>query len=160
MATRKTRAPIVVPPGRGRDYPMGPVRAVFKADGAETRQRFAVSEWWLRPRTRGPGKHVHPAGDDDVFYVLEGTMSIFLGDRWVDARAGTLVIAPGGVPHDFENRTNRRAGMLNVAFPGGFEEDMPGIAAWSRARPAKDARVSAPSRRGRGPARSRPARPR
>jgi mannose-6-phosphate isomerase-like protein (cupin superfamily) len=119
---------------------MGPVRAVFKAD-AETRGRCAASEWWLEPRTRGPGAHVHPADEDDLFYVLEGTMSILIGTRWIDAPAGTFVLAPGGVPHDFENRTRRRAGMLNVALPGGFEREMPGIAAWFRARSPADART-------------------
>src|SRR5678816_4023323 len=105
----RRRAPLVVPPGAGRTYEMGPVRAVFLAD-AEARRRCAVSEWWLEPHTRGPGAHVHPANEDDLFYVLEGTMSIFLGTRWIEARAGTFILAPGGVPHDFENRTSRRAG--------------------------------------------------
>src|SRR4051812_43621798 len=96
-----TRTPIVLAPGEGRTYAMGPLTAVFKAD-AETHGRFSFSEWWLRPLTRGPGAHVHPVDEDDLFYVLEGTISFFLGDRWFDAPAGTFVLAPGGVPHDFE----------------------------------------------------------
>jgi mannose-6-phosphate isomerase-like protein (cupin superfamily) len=156
--TKPTRTPIVLAPGQGRTYEMGPVKAVFKAD-AEVRGRFSVSEWWLRPRTRGPGAHVHPVGEDDLFYVLEGTMSIFIGDRWHDAKPGTLVVAPGGVPHDFENRTGRRAGMLNIAFPGGFEKQMPSIAEWFRARPAVDARTRArePNKQARTAAATRPA---
>jgi hypothetical protein len=31
---------------------MGPVRAVFKADGDETRGRYSISEWWLAARLR------------------------------------------------------------------------------------------------------------
>jgi mannose-6-phosphate isomerase-like protein (cupin superfamily) len=143
--TKRTRTPIVLAPGEGRTYEMGPVKAVFKAD-AEVRGRYSVSEWWLRPRTRGPGAHVHPVGEDDLFYVLEGTMSIFIGGEWHEAKAGTLVVAPGGIPHDFENRTSRRAGMLNIAFPGGFEGKMPGIAEWFRARPAQDAKTVARTR--------------
>lgn len=38
--------------------------------------------------------------------------------------------------HDFENRTKKRAGMLNVSAPGGFEEHMPGIARWFAERDA------------------------
>ena len=30
---------IFLPPGRGRSYQAGPMRAVFKADGAETQPR-------------------------------------------------------------------------------------------------------------------------
>jgi mannose-6-phosphate isomerase-like protein (cupin superfamily) len=122
---------------------MGGVRAVFKADGSETRGKYSISEWWLEPRTRGPGAHSHP--DDDVFYVLEGTISFFVGDRWFDAKKGSFVLAPGGTKHDFENRTAKRAGMLNVSVPGDFEEHMPGIAAWFRSRSPEDART-APAR--------------
>jgi mannose-6-phosphate isomerase-like protein (cupin superfamily) len=149
MPPASKRAPIHLPPNRGRSYPMGPVRAVFKADTAETRGRYSISEWWLQPYTKGPGPHSH--GEDDVFYVLEGTMSIFIGDRWVNAKKGSFVLAPGGVTHDFENRTAKRAGMLNVSAPGDFEPHMTGIASWFRARPAADARTKRPPKRRRAP---------
>jgi mannose-6-phosphate isomerase-like protein (cupin superfamily) len=134
------RAPIHLAPNDGRPYPMGPLRAVFKADGAETRGRYSISEWWLDPYTKGPGAHSH--SEDDVFYVLEGTLSFWLGDRWIDAKKGSFVLAPGGMKHDFENRTAKRAGMLNVSVPGEFEETMPGIAAWFRARTTADTRTA------------------
>jgi hypothetical protein len=35
------------------------MRAVFKADGAETEDRYSVSEWWMEPRNSGPGAHHH-----------------------------------------------------------------------------------------------------
>lgn len=125
---------------------MGPVSAVFKADGAETGDKYSISEWWLEPYTKGPGAHSHE--EDDVFYVLEGTMSFFLGGKWIDAPKGTFVIAPAGTKHDFENRTAKRCGALNVSVPGGFEPAMSGIAPWFRERAAADARTSnAPKKR-------------
>jgi mannose-6-phosphate isomerase-like protein (cupin superfamily) len=130
------RHPVVLAPGEGREFPMGRLSAVFKADGAETEGRYAISEWWLDPHTKGPGIHQHP--DDDVFYVLAGTMSVMVGGEWIDATAGSFVLVPGDTPHDFENRTDLRAGMLNVSAPGGFEEKMPDIAQWFRDRPAED----------------------
>ncbi len=142
---KKKRAGVRLEPGGGREYAMGPVRAVFKADGVETRGRYSISEWWLEPRTRGPGAHSHT--EDDVFYVIEGTMSIFVDDEWIDAPKGSFVIAPGGTLHDFENRTTRRAGMLNVSVPGNFEPAMPGIAAWFRKRSPRDARTRARGKR-------------
>ncbi len=123
---------------------MGPLHAVFKADGEETRKQYSISEWWLEPYTRGPGAHQHE--EDDVFYVLEGTMSFFVGGKWVDAPAGSLVIAPGNTPHDFENRTGKRAGALNISVPGDFEPQMPGIAEWFRARSPADARTASAPR--------------
>jgi mannose-6-phosphate isomerase-like protein (cupin superfamily) len=145
MPRQKKRSPVHLPPGAGRAYEMGPLRAVFKADGDETRKRYSISEWWLEPYTRGPGAHMHE--EDDVFFVLEGTMSFFVAGEWIDAPKGSLVIAPGGTPHDFENRTGERACALNVSVPGDFEPEMPGIAEWFRARSAADARTdNAPDR--------------
>jgi len=125
-----TRRPVVLGPGGGRTYDLGRGRAVFKADGDETADAYSISEWWLEPHTHGPGAHSHP--EDDVFYVLEGTMSLMLGDEWIDATPGTFVLVPGGVLHDFANRSDAVAGMLNVSAPGPFEPEMPAIAEWFR----------------------------
>ena len=138
-ARASRRAGLHVEPAGGRVYAMGPVRAVFKADGAETGGQYSISEWWLDPYTKGPGAHAHP--EDDVFYVLEGTMSFLVGDRWIDARKGSFVLAPGGTTHSFENRTSEPVGMLNVSVPGDFEPEMEGIAEWFRARSPEDART-------------------
>jgi mannose-6-phosphate isomerase-like protein (cupin superfamily) len=132
--------PIVLRPGEGRSYPMGRIAAVFKADEAETGNRYSISEWWLEANTQGPGAHAHEA-EDCVFYVIEGTMSILVGERWIDAERGTFVLAPAGVRHDFENRSRARAGLLNFSIPGGFEKDMPAIARWFAENPPKDARA-------------------
>ena len=128
---------IFLPPGEGRSYPMGRISAVFKSDGDETRTAYSISEWWLEPHTQGPGAHSHE--EDDVFYVIDGTMSFLMGDRWIDAPEGSFVLAPGGVTHDFENRSSKRAGVLNFSIPGDFEENMPAIAKWFAENPPKDA---------------------
>ena len=114
---------------------MGRIGAVFKADGRETGKAYSVSEWWLAPRTRGPGAHSHE--EDDVFYVIEGTMSFLIEGRWVDAPRGSFVLAPGGAIHDFENRGPKRAGVLNFSIPGEFEASMPAIAEWFEKNPPK-----------------------
>jgi mannose-6-phosphate isomerase-like protein (cupin superfamily) len=156
MPREKKRAPIVRTPGAGRAYAMGPLHAVFKADGDETRGRYSISEWWIEPYTRGPGAHKHE--EDDVFFVIEGTLSFFVGGAWIDAPKGSLLIAPGGTPHDFENRTAERVGVLNISVPGDFESHIGGIAEWFRARSAAASRTAnAPRRRSATP-RSRPAR--
>lgn len=133
------RGPVVLGPGEGRTYPMGRISAVFKADGAETAEGYSISEWWLEPHTKGPGPHSHP--EDDVFYVLAGTMSVLVGTEWTDASAGSFVLVPGTVTHDFENRGSERAGMLNVSAPGNFEEHMPSISQWFAEHPPGDTRA-------------------
>jgi mannose-6-phosphate isomerase-like protein (cupin superfamily) len=131
------RAGVFLAPGEGRSYPMGRISAVFKADGDETERAYSISEWWLEPHTQGPGAHSHE--EDDIFYVIEGTMSFLMGDRWIDAAKGSFVLAPGGMTHDFENRGSSRAGVLNLSVPGEFETSMPGIVKWFAENPPKDA---------------------
>jgi mannose-6-phosphate isomerase-like protein (cupin superfamily) len=133
------RHPVILGPGDGRTYPMGRVAATFKADGAETEKQYSISEWWLEPHTKGPGAHSHH--EDDVFYILAGTMSMRVGVEWIDARAGSFILVPGNVVHDFENRGSERAGMLNVSAPGDFEQHMPGIAQWFSERSPGDTRT-------------------
>ena len=131
-----SRKPVILAPGQGRAYPMGRISAVFKADEGETESRYSVSEWWLEPRTQGPGPHSHE--EDDLFYVLEGVMSIRVGEEWFHCAKGSFVLVPGGVTHDFQNRGAVRAGILNFSSPGPFEPHMPGIAAWFAENPPKD----------------------
>jgi mannose-6-phosphate isomerase-like protein (cupin superfamily) len=134
--SNSARKPIVLTPGGGRAYPMGRISAIFKADGAET-AGYSISEWWLEPNTKGPGAHSHP--EDDAFFVIEGTMSFLVGDRWIDAPAGSFVLAPGGTTHDFENRGTVRAGVVNFSN-GEFETEMPGISEWFQEHPPANAR--------------------
>ena len=97
-----SRPPIILAPAEGRPYPMGRISALFKADGEETQNKYSISEWWLEPNTKGPGAHLHP--EDDVFFVIESTMTFLVADTWTAAAKGAFVLVAGGVTHDFENR--------------------------------------------------------
>lgn len=130
------RTPVVLGPGEGREYDMGRISAIFKADGAETVTRYSISEWWLDPNTRGPGAHTHQ--EDDIFFVIEGTMSVLVGEAWTHANKGSFILVPGGILHDFENRGTVRAGVLNFSIPGGFEQEMPEIAKWFKENPPQN----------------------
>lgn len=131
------RQPIVLPPGAGRRYHMPGICATFKADGAETANAYSISTWRLEPHRTGPGAHSHP--EDDVFVVTEGVMSLLVGDEWVDAPVGTFVLVPGGATHDFENRGDSPATVLNISTPGAFEAHMPGIVEWFEEHPPSHA---------------------
>ena len=113
----------------GRAYEMPAMRAVFKADGAGTGDRYSVSEWWVKPHGKGPGAHRHEA-NDELFCGIGGTMSVLVGEQWREVTPGMFLRIPAGVTHDFENRTDEVAGLLNVFIPGGFEKDMPAIVRW------------------------------
>lgn len=68
---------------------------------------FVVAEWrdaggaaGLRRLIAPP--HVHH-NDDEAWYVLEGALCIQMGDKVVEARAGTGVLVPRGTPHTYWN---------------------------------------------------------
>ncbi|HEX6351139.1 MAG TPA: cupin domain-containing protein [Candidatus Dormibacteraeota bacterium] len=65
-----------------------------EADGAT----LSIHEW----RGSGPPQlHVHDE-DDEAWHVLEGTLRFRLGEKDVDAGAGSTVFVPAGVPHTYE----------------------------------------------------------
>lgn len=133
-----TLRPFVVGPNEGRRYPMGRMSAVFKADAEETDSTLSVSEWWLEANTEGPPRHSHP--EAHLFYVLEGTLALFLEDRdWFESKKGSYVYIPGGTEHGFENRSNERVGFISVNTPGGFEESLPHIVDYFEGNPLGDA---------------------
>jgi mannose-6-phosphate isomerase-like protein (cupin superfamily) len=130
MAETGSEDVIFLPPGAGRSYDVSPLRSVFKADGSETDDRYSVSEWWLEAGQPRPGPHSHEA-NEELFYVVEGTMSFLVGTKWIEAPRGSFLRIPPGTTHDFENRSGARSGVLNVFIPGGFEAIMPRLVAWA-----------------------------
>jgi mannose-6-phosphate isomerase-like protein (cupin superfamily) len=62
------------------------------------------------------GLHVHHA-DDEAWYVLEGTLGFRLGEKTVDAPAGSAVLAPAGTPHAYWNAGPGTARYLLIAPP-------------------------------------------
>jgi mannose-6-phosphate isomerase-like protein (cupin superfamily) len=106
--------PIVVPPGEG--HRIGNVE--FLARTADT-SRFTFGIIDIAPG-REVEAHVHE-GEDDAFYILEGTMTFFSGDEEVEAGPGTFVLAPEGVEHGFRNDSDKPLRMLNIHAPAGFD---------------------------------------
>ena len=121
--------PLILTEGQGRVYNCGTMTAIFKADENETDENYSISEWWLEPNSDGPGEHLHE-DNDEVFYVLEGTTSILVGDEWINAEKGTFIRVPAKTLHDFKNKTDQKSGVLNFFIPGGFERNMPSIVQW------------------------------
>ena len=133
------RSPITLLPNGGRQYDMGRIRAVFKADGPETAHQYCVSEWYLDPNTTGPGEHLHEH-HDDMFYIIEGIMDLKVNGIWTSHAKGSFVLAPAGTPHDFRNSSDEVAGLLNFSTENGFEENMLMIVQWFKDNPPQDVR--------------------
>src|SRR5687767_10804226 len=60
--------------------------------------------------------HAH-AGQDKVYYVLEGSGTFLLEGRELDMAAGDLLVAPEGVPHGVRNTGSTRLLVLALLAP-------------------------------------------
>jgi mannose-6-phosphate isomerase-like protein (cupin superfamily) len=61
--------------------------------------------------------HAHQ-GADKIYFVLEGNGHFTVGDEERDAGAGSLVIAPAGIPHGVTNNGSERLSLLVAIAPG------------------------------------------
>ena len=64
--------------------------------------------------------HTH-ARETEVTHVLEGTLTVQVGDEVVKAGPGTYVVKPAGVRHTFWNESERPVRFLEITTPGGVE---------------------------------------
>jgi quercetin dioxygenase-like cupin family protein len=60
--------------------------------------------------------HAH-SGADKFYFVLEGRGKFTVGDEEKDAAAGSLVVAPSGVPHGVTNNAHERLSLLVTIAP-------------------------------------------
>ena len=77
----------VLGPGEGTTYAVGTATSVFKATREATAGVFSLAESTIQPGTSGPPPHSHRELLDS-FYVLEGTLTVQVGDDEVEAPAG------------------------------------------------------------------------
>ena len=94
-------------------------RITVKAGPDETGNAFSQFEV-DDPRGSGPPLHVHH-NEDETFYVLEGRVTMFVGDERIDLEAGDYLFGPRGVPHAYLVRSER-ARMLVTISPSGSEQ--------------------------------------
>jgi mannose-6-phosphate isomerase-like protein (cupin superfamily) len=112
--------PVVLRSGEGEHVQLGQSSCVIKAGVETTDGRFALLETTLEPRFPGPKPHVHRE-TLDMFFVLEGTLTMQLGEETLDLFAGSFVLVPPGMAHTFSNRTDQPVRLLNMDAPAGLE---------------------------------------
>lgn len=110
----------VLQPGEGKAVSVLGGRYTYKAVGEQTGGAYGLVETTVPIASSGPPPHVH-RGEDEAFYVLEGELTILIGDRTLSASAGSFAFAPRGTVHTFSNRGSRDARFLAIISPAGFE---------------------------------------
>lgn len=90
----------------------------------------------VAPGCCGPGLHFHTS--DQIFFVLEGTAQIQLGDEVRSVAAGSLVFVPAGVAHCSWNDSAEPERHLELLVPS-VRAGLP-LMTPSRRRPRRPAR--------------------
>jgi mannose-6-phosphate isomerase-like protein (cupin superfamily) len=94
-------------------------QVAVKARAANTDGRFCQLEF-TDPLGLAPPMHIHHR-EDETFYVLEGQVTVLIGDAQVDAAAGEFVFMPREVPHSYLVRSERSRALVTYA-PAGLEQ--------------------------------------
>ena len=95
--------------------------ASYLATGASTNGQFGLYRWDMGPDPAGPGTHFHRTISES-FFVLSGTVRLYNGEEWTDARAGDFLYVPEGGLHAFRNESGQPASMLILFAPGAPRE--------------------------------------
>lgn len=119
MTHESTLAPLAVASGGGEARWWFAALAVIKATAADTGGQMTIVEMTEPPGAEAP-LHVHHR-EDEAFWILEGDVTLEVGDTRIEAHAGDYAFGPRGIPHRY---TVGDAGcrMLFICTPGGFED--------------------------------------
>jgi quercetin dioxygenase-like cupin family protein len=91
-------------------------RVTVKASGRETGGSFSQIEL-NDPRGTATPWHVHRAGAE-TFYVLEGELTVLVGDERIDLSAGEFAFAPAGVAHACIVQSEQARTLVTISPPG------------------------------------------
>ena len=127
----------VIPPREGEIIGDAPDRRVEILSDVDS-----LHATWSRfgPRRAGANLHIHHR-HSDLFYVLEGELTVKLGPDGNEtvAPAGTLVRIPPLVVHGFRNGSDAEVRYLNFHAPGeGFADYMRGLSDFDQDDPPAD----------------------
>jgi len=90
---------------------------IVRATGEETDGQYDMVELTVPP---GPGLtplHVHN-DNDEAMHVLEGEVTVKLGEERHVLEAGAYAMAPRGLPHTYRNSGDGPARVLFIYTPG------------------------------------------
>lgn len=120
FAQSRDAIPFHRPAGTGKAY-FGPGDLyTFLVTGEESDGAYFQFEA-IVPPGGGPPPHIH-GGEDESFYLAEGTLEMLLGDKTVIVRAGDFVNVPRGTAHRFINVSDKSAKLIITFVPAGMEK--------------------------------------
>jgi mannose-6-phosphate isomerase-like protein (cupin superfamily) len=118
----------------GERLGVGNSELFLKATGEDTAGSFFLSETVVEPGFPGPPPHTHERLHD-MFYVLEGTLTMDIDGERRELAPGSFACVPPGVAHTFSNPGGAPVRFLNLNTPGGFEHYMRELGEAAKAGP-------------------------
>jgi len=113
---------------RGKQFDFDGLGVRWVLDASETDGRFSIVEHPLAPRALAAPLHYHHR-EDELSYVVSGTLGALLGDRVMVANAGTWVRKPRQQWHTFWNAGDTPCHIIEIISPAGFENYFREVAA-------------------------------
>lgn len=110
----------VIQPEQGNRLTFGDILMNRVVRTADTPSQISVQEWTVQPHHLGAPPHTHQH-EDEVFYMLEGQMTVMEDDSVMTVGAGSYVVLPRGRLHAFWNSHDAPARMLVILTPGQVE---------------------------------------
>lgn len=101
--------------GEGEPYWSLGSLTVLKATEENTNGSFSMIEE-LIPAGQSPPLHVHQS-DDEMFYIIDGTVTFEVDGERFTATTGSTVFAPHGLPHSYITEEETRW-LMFVHEPG------------------------------------------
>ncbi|MGG1573540.1 helix-turn-helix domain-containing protein [Fictibacillus sp. NRS-1165] len=65
----------------------------------------------------GKSDRLYVNNAEEVGYILQGTLVLFLGDEEFEVNQGDSIYFPGNIPHGWENRTDKEVVTIWAATP-------------------------------------------
>jgi mannose-6-phosphate isomerase-like protein (cupin superfamily) len=90
------------------------------AGAAQTGGAFTVIDYIAGAGFVMPIAHIHE-DVDELCYVLEGELTLIVGDETIDAGPGQMVWKPHGIPHSFLVKGPSPVRFIEVSTPAGIE---------------------------------------
>ncbi|MCM1012613.1 MULTISPECIES: XRE family transcriptional regulator [unclassified Brevibacterium] len=86
----------------------------WRRDLPSPSENIEVIHYSLEPRSETSPFAAHRSGSRETFFVLAGTIEIVTIDRRTILRAGDCAQAPGDVPHQLANPSDRSAELMLI----------------------------------------------
>ena len=92
------------------------------AGGMRNKTFVSVDGATISIQDGSPPKHLH-ANANEIQYILEGTGTIWLGDKEVQVKPGDLLVIPKGTPHGGTKPDGRPFKAISIKTPPQAPDD-------------------------------------